>query len=252
MVYISEKGASVNIATNQTLSFIKEHLPVKEAKILEVGCGRGQLASALSKSGFRVTAIDPSADAVLAAKEEGIDAIQSDILDFTSETRFDAVVFSRSLHHIRPLETVFNKVKSLLDERGRILVEDFAHERIDAATASWFYELFDFSLLLSGGQPEASTPGDGPLERWKKQHHHETALHTGKELLRETERFFGTVHSITVPYLYRYFSQHLEKLPNAEAAMQKIFDWECKSIERGAIQPIGLRIVAKKYFSYLK
>ncbi len=41
--------------------FVTEQLPSAPARVLEVGCGRGDLARAIAESGYEVVAIDPDA-----------------------------------------------------------------------------------------------------------------------------------------------------------------------------------------------
>lgn len=230
------------IATEQTLAFVKSNLTKNHLKILEVGCGNGYLAKSLLEVGFQVTAIDKEMDCVASAKALGIEAIQSDILDFNTDGLFDVVLFTRSLHHIGPLDKVLVKVKSLLCSTGKLLVEDFAFEKMDEKTANWFYEVKDLVDTLAGKSEEIN-PSLTPLTRWMKHHGQFASLHTGRDLAGSIERHVGTFYSETCPYLYRYFG---------DEAKGKIFEWESKLIERKEIQPIGLRIVAKTYFSYLK
>lgn len=240
-----------NIVMRNTVEFVKEFIPTPHAKILEVGCGRGELASQLLQLGYQVTAIDINAEAVAAAKELGVDAHVADIKEFGEPNTYDAVLFTHSLHHIYPLDTVLNRVRSILNEMGKILVEDFAIEAMDPKTATWFYELNDFVTTLSGKEVDPANPTDN-LDRWKKAHHHEPALHTRKEMQRVMERDFGNIRATTVPYLYRYFQNKLSGFPGEEQALQRIYDWEVRAIEKGLINSMGLRIVAKRYFSYLK
>jgi 2-polyprenyl-3-methyl-5-hydroxy-6-metoxy-1,4-benzoquinol methylase len=242
-------------ATQHTFGFIKEFVTRENAKILEVGCGKGDLAAELGNYGYKVTAIDKSPECVEAAKAKGVQALTSDILEFHCEEAFDAVLFSRSLHHIPSLETVLNKVKKLLNDNGRILIDDFAIEQMDAKTASWFYEMNDLFAIIAGKTSEPENEPKNvidPLERWKKAHEHEPPIHSRKEILSVMERNFGNIHSSSVPYLYRYFLESAETLPNGAKAVQKVFEWETKLIERSLLAPIGFRIVSKKYFSYLK
>ncbi len=203
--------------------------------------------------GYQVTAIDKCAESIEAAKALGVDAHVADIMEFGTENTYDAVLFTSSLHHIFPLDSALNRVKVLLNEMGKILVDDFAVEQVDAKTANWFYDLVDLvsTLATKEALEEPTAPVDA-LERWKKSHHHEPALHTRKEMQKIMERDFGNIRATTVPYLYRYFDKNVSGLPGAEKAMQKIYDLETKAIEKGQIQSIGLRIVAKRYFSYLK
>lgn len=237
-----------SLATHHTLEFVKEYL-APNAKILEVGSGAGRLAAEMMKAGYQVTAIDLSPEKVDAARRNGVEAQVADISSFESAERFDAILFTRSLHHIAPLDPLLIKVKTLLGEKGRMLVEDFAHEKMDEKTAEWFYELREvFGALAGTDLPEA----ESALASWKKEHHHEPALHTSSTMMAAMERRFGSPHATTVPYLYRYFINGLEDVPHHAAAVEKIFEWEKKLIAKGLIQSIGLRIVAKKYFSYLK
>lgn len=244
-----------NNATNHTVAFVQEYLPKTDIKILEVGCGHGEVAAALTQLGYQVTAIDLLPENIERAKALGVDAHVGDIMTFGAENTYDAVLFTRSLHHIHPLDTALARVKTLLNEMGKILVEDFAIEQMDMKTANWFYETKDLVSTLAGIEEpvvdESIRPIDS-LDRWKREHRHEPALHTRKEMQRVMERDFGNIRSSMVPYLYRYFSELTSKFPGHDRATDEIFKLESKLIERGQIQSIGLRIVAKRYFSYFK
>src|SRR5262249_28684049 len=109
-------------------------------RVLEVGCGPGDLAARLLEEGFLLTAIDVSEEQVLAARRKGVPAIQSDFLSFEGQG-FDVVLFTRSLHHIWPLEDAIRKIRSLLRPGGLILADEFAVDEIDAPTAAWFWDL---------------------------------------------------------------------------------------------------------------
>ena len=220
-----------SIGTSQTLAFVKEFITGPDSNILEVGSKDSGLTEELGNAGYQVTAIE-------------------NILEFQSEEGFDGVLFTRSFHNLQSLETVLNQTKKLLNEKGRILIEDFANEQMDVKTAAWFYDLGDVMTAVVGGSIEEGT--DGPLERWKKEHDSAPSVHTRKEIIKVMEKNFGNIHSLTIPYLYRYFEEKLSASENSSQAIQKIYDWEIKSIAKGLLEPIGMRIVAKKYFSYLK
>lgn len=42
-------------------AFVRSWLPAPPARVLEIGCGDGELALALAEEGWRVTAVDPAA-----------------------------------------------------------------------------------------------------------------------------------------------------------------------------------------------
>lgn len=240
-----------NIASLQTVDFVKTYLPEAKCKILEVGCGKGDLAVELKKAGYFVAAIDKDPDNIKETVAKDVPAQAVDLLEYNTEDTFDAVLFTHSLHHIHQLDAALKKAKSLLTPKGKLLIEDFSLELVDANSADWFYEMLDFVELLSGNG-EGGEKEVIPLDRWKKTHEHEPRLHLAKDMLQAIERNFETSHVTTVPYLYRYFARPFAGFEKGDEALKRIFDWEQKRIEEKKIPAIGLRVVAKKHFSYLK
>ena len=115
-----------DIPTNETVAFVTPHLR-PGCRILEVGAGRGEVARRLRAAGHSVTAIDSSADAVRAAADDGIEVTHADFMEFQADP-FDAVVFTRSLHHLNPLQP------NVLEVPVRELVEQHAEPRHDLFT----------------------------------------------------------------------------------------------------------------------
>src|ERR1044071_4454379 len=68
------KYARMQFETRYTYGFVKRFLPSAPGRILEVGCGAGQLAACLSQEGYSVVAIDSDRDSIAAAKRLGVDA----------------------------------------------------------------------------------------------------------------------------------------------------------------------------------
>lgn len=81
--------------------FVIEHCP--RGRALDVGCGTGALAARLSKAGYEMTGVDPSAGMldVLHAREPGIEAVHASgtALPFADDT-FDLVMCVAVMHHI--------------------------------------------------------------------------------------------------------------------------------------------------------
>src|SRR5690242_15587961 len=123
--------------TRYTYDFIKRHLASGPRRILEVGCGTGELAARLSRDGHAVIAIDSDPDSIAAARQLGVDARVATWPDFDAQ-RFDAVLFTRSLHHIHPLAQSVTRAANSLADDGRVIVEDFAYEVADEKTLRWF------------------------------------------------------------------------------------------------------------------
>jgi SAM-dependent methyltransferase len=110
--------------------FVLSQLPVAPARVLEVGCGEGELARALDAAGYEVVAIDPEAP-------EGSIFRRTTIEAFDGRDPFDAVVASRSLHHVEDLGGVLDKLVRLLAGGGPLILNEFAWDRREPMTPEW-------------------------------------------------------------------------------------------------------------------
>ncbi|MDH3909650.1 MAG: class I SAM-dependent methyltransferase [Rhodospirillales bacterium] len=87
---------------------MREHLPLKGARVADIGCGDGSLARFMTREGATVTGIEPSerqlARARAAEPTGGETYLQgvAEHLPFEDES-LDAAVFFNSLHHV-PVE----------------------------------------------------------------------------------------------------------------------------------------------------
>jgi SAM-dependent methyltransferase len=99
--------------------------------VLEVGCGDGELALDLAGAGHDVVAIDPEAPAGEIFRRTTIEA-------FDDPGPFDAVVASRSLHHVADLGGVLDRLLRLLD--GPLILNEFAWDRLELMTPEWAEE----------------------------------------------------------------------------------------------------------------
>src|SRR5262249_28588332 len=68
------KYARMQFEMRYTYDFVKRFLPANGVRILEVGCGTGELASRLLKDGYAVVAIDSDRDSIAVAQRLGVDA----------------------------------------------------------------------------------------------------------------------------------------------------------------------------------
>lgn len=117
--------------TGSSLQVIEEWLgPLSGRRLLDVGCGRGALARALVRRGAQVAGIDPSREAVAAARADvpGVEFQEAgaENLPFASAS-FDAAVMLNSFHHV-PREVMESALAEGLrvSRDGLLVVEPLA------------------------------------------------------------------------------------------------------------------------------
>jgi SAM-dependent methyltransferase len=92
------------------ITAIIPHRAVEKFRVLDLGCGAGDLGGALWRAGFQVSGLDVAASALRLAQERhpGLTVVQADIaqaLPFRTET-FDAVIACLALHYFPWVTTV--------------------------------------------------------------------------------------------------------------------------------------------------
>jgi trans-aconitate methyltransferase len=99
--------------------------PQKGERILDLGCGSGQLTQAIAESGARVTGLDSSASMIDRARGDypELSFVLADAKDFYFEEPFDAVFSNAALHWVKPPEKVIERVAKCLRPGGRFVAE---------------------------------------------------------------------------------------------------------------------------------
>jgi SAM-dependent methyltransferase len=154
-------------------------LPPPPARVLEVGCGAGELALALAADGYDVVAVDPKAPV-------GPIFRQGTLEELGDEGPFDAAVASLSLHHVDDLDVALDKLRSLMAPGALLLVREFGWDLVDEPTARWDYR----RLGREGG-----------LAEWRAEHRH---LHGFDAMRSALDARFRERSFAWTPYLYAY------------------------------------------------
>lgn len=107
--------------------------PQPGERILDLGCGDGQLTARLTAAGAIVTGVDASAAMVEAARARGIDAdrAQAEKLPY-ADAAFDAVFSNAALHWVRGQDAMLLEVHRVLKRSGRFVAEMGGHGNIAA------------------------------------------------------------------------------------------------------------------------
>lgn len=234
------------VAVADTVTFVARELP-PPARVLDAGCGEGDVLRALMAQGYEMVGIDVDEEAVAGASRDGGRALRADLLSFDDEP-FDAVFFGRSLHHMSPLGAALERTRALLTPGGLLIAEEFALESVDFDTARRLYELD--SILESAGMvghgPHAHPEVDDPLERWRLEHVHDPPLATGEEMLAAIGAWLEIASVERVPYLYRHLAERMQPSARTATLVRRLFELESAGIAEGRIEAVGLRVVAHK------
>ena len=234
--------------TRFTKDFVHRSLPSSARRILEIGCGSGELAASLSSDGLAVVAIDSDGDSVAAAQQLGVDARLA-VWPVFEEGEFDAILFTRSLHHIHPLDEAVERAAESLVADGRIIAEDFAYEAADEETLRWFASVIDAldaagRLVKDNDFLNSARSTMDSLTAWREDY--EPEIHTGTDIAARINNVFGSVTREDAPYFFRYLAGAIVSGADRDAVLGKVAKQENALIAKREIAALGRRLVATR------
>jgi SAM-dependent methyltransferase len=206
-------------------AFVLGELPPPPARVLEIGSGAGELALDVADAGYDVLAIDPDAPM-------GPIFRQTTLENLDEPGPFDAVVASRSLHHIHDLDAAVERIHSLVRPGGRLILAEFAWERMDPDTADWYLGQ-QLALEAAGRLDDVPRSLEDALAAWEEEHR---GLHAGETMRVSLSRRFHELRFERTPYLHRTLggvaSEALEAtLIDARAVRALGFHWVGEPLE---------------------
>jgi SAM-dependent methyltransferase len=188
--------------------WVRSQLPPAPARVLEVGCGKGELSRALDEAGWDVVGIDPAAPSGPIFRPLKLEELEPE--------PFDAVIAVRSLHHVVDLGGALDRIAKMLPLGGPLVVDEFVWDRLDAATAEWYCERLGAESL------------EECRREWEDEH---VGLHGYAALRGELDRRFAERGFEWRPHLFRQLDGRA-----TEAEEEAL-------VEAGAIQATGFRYV---------
>ena len=122
-------GIGLNFYVSFAYDYVMAHAR-PGAKVLDIGCGSGNLALALASGGLNVTGCDYGSDAIAAAKEKLGRMVVAGSADFGNfelselSDRWDYIVMSDVVEHLSvdELKQLFSECKNLLNPHGEIVI----------------------------------------------------------------------------------------------------------------------------------
>ncbi len=113
--------------------------PRAAERVLDLGCGDGELAEAIAARGASVVGVDASASMIESATARGIDARVGDgqrLADLFEADTFDAVFSNAALHWMPDADAVLNGVRHVLKPGGRFVGEAGGHGNVAAVATA--------------------------------------------------------------------------------------------------------------------
>lgn len=212
--------------TSSVTEFVRTWLPPPPATVLEVGAGTGDLARRLNEAGYDVTPIDP-----VATNDAVVHAVTLE--EFSEDKQYDAVVASRSLHHIPNLEAAIVKIHEYVDATGHVLLNDFGWERVDEPTGKWLYSQLQDQDTQNPEEREEESFSEW-FEHWRAEH---ADLHQSDEMLDTLRDRFTECYYAGCPYLVGEYVDGDPDLVRTERSL----------IMDGTIRAAGFRFVGQPH-----
>lgn len=119
------------------MDFSVMYLPaVANGRLLEVGCGNGEMLRNMQALGWSVHGVDFDEAAVARAREKGLDVSHGDLHSQAyADNYFDAIVMSHVIEHVHDPRAVLQECYRILKPGGRLVM-------VTPNTDSWGHRLF--------------------------------------------------------------------------------------------------------------
>ena len=215
-------------------------MPAPPARLLEVGCGAGDFALILQQLGYHVVALDQSEDNVARARAKGVNAAAADWPNFVDRP-FDAVLFTRSLHHIQPVTGALKRAHELLRDGGTVLIEEMAFHEATGRTILWFksiVDVLDAAGALNHDEDRFASRiahAEDAEDAWRLDH---VDIAPAVEIHNAVQLLFTLKAGAQTPHLYRYIAQ-IVKPEHADGVIAAVLHSERTAQKARLIDPIG-------------
>ncbi|CAN5559193.1 hypothetical protein BH11BAC2_BH11BAC2_08550 [soil metagenome] len=200
------------------------------ARILDVGCGNGNIARGIGSLGFNVTGIDFSAEAIRYAKSKNtmpnVDFRVCSAEEITNEERYDAVICSEVLEHLHQPDLLVNVLSRILQE-GAILVatvpngigprEMLVTRPVQSMSSGWMGKVIDQSKKALGYNNNTVQSSSGDLTH--------VQFFTKSEICDLIQKFgfnlleFGHSNFIEKVFPYSLLTKHFKTLSEIDNTM---------------------------------
>lgn len=119
-----------------------------EGKVLEIGSSTGLMLSLLKEKGWDVLGIELSPKSAKYANNKGITTIQNAFEKTKFNEKFDLVILSHTLEHLKNPEKILSRVNEILAKNGLLLIDlpNFGSYSAEHQKCKWEHLLIDEHL----------------------------------------------------------------------------------------------------------
>lgn len=119
VIYLLVRKYSTSIKIKLINSVTKK----PKGKILDYGCGTGYFLHAIQKEGWKVYGVEPDTEARKIAESELGFTLEKNIKPLVKKAeKFDVITLWHVLEHIHDLNGIINQLKTLLKEKGKLII----------------------------------------------------------------------------------------------------------------------------------
>lgn len=141
---------------NSKRKMVAKYTGLEKGQLLDLGSGTGTFAYNMKKNGWTVTALEPDEQARGVARQTYQMELQ-DIDGFYELTpgQFDAITLWHVLEHVHDLHGYLQKLKSLLNENGKLFIAVPNYTSADAEKYQDFWAAYDVPRHLYHFSPRS-------------------------------------------------------------------------------------------------
>ena len=110
-------------------------------RVLDIGAGIGDFLLYCRETGFNVTGVEPNLRARQKAKEKGIDLHEK--IEQVLDKKFDVITMWHVLEHVPNLYECISQLKSMLSEKGKLIIAVPNFKSYDADYYKEFWAAYD-------------------------------------------------------------------------------------------------------------
>lgn len=230
--------------------------------MLSIGCGTGSQEIAFSDTNkfTWIDAIDIAKENIVTANKRNesnrINFTHSSFEEFNSDKKYDLILFHSSLHHLKNIPTVLNKVNNLLSKDGILVI----HEYTGPNRINWNRKQIEVTNQILSTLPEEKRTYYSSGRTKRKQTapgklrmiiSDPSEAIESESLLPELKNRFNTLElkgyggNILVPLLKGISHHFSEKSPENELYLYRFFDLEDEFLQSN-IDDYHFGVFAKK------